>query len=170
MKRPGEAALRILTLLRLDAQRLFERIKYREPEYMMVFSQRRTREHFPEIFKNRYDQAGMAELQHCGEEVIVGLDQFYNKVDELRWYLNHTQDMPGAVADHVSHSIAELEQLHEMLQLYINAELGLAKEEGPQEEPAAVQDLLENSPELEENFALEEQTFDESSEGQETEL
>lgn len=131
-KRPDQESVRILTLLRLDAQRLFERIKYRQLEYMRTFSMKRTREHFKDIFKNRYDQTTINDLKQCGEEVIVGLDLFYHLVDELRWYLNHTEDMPGTVEENVRHQVAELEQAYEMLQLYISAELGLSEEvDGP---------------------------------------
>lgn len=116
-------SLKMLTILRLDAQRVFERVKYREPEYMQHFSAKRTRSHFPEVFKHRYDDITVQDLMFCGEEVIIGLDQFYTKVDDLKWYLMVTEDMPGTVQEHVGHYIRELEEAYELLQLYINAEL-----------------------------------------------
>lgn len=116
-------SLKMLTILRLDAQRVFERVKYREPEYMQHFSAKRTRSHFPEVFKHRYDDITVKDLMFCGEEVIIGLDQFYTKVDDLKWYLMVTEDMPGTVQEHVDHTIRELEEAYELLQLYINAEL-----------------------------------------------
>src|SRR5690349_9065879 len=95
----SEDTQRLLMLLKLDAKRLFERIKFRAPEYMYEFSLKRTRDHFPAVFKNRYDETTIKELMLCGQEVIAGLDIFYTKVDEIRWYLNHTQDMPNRVED-----------------------------------------------------------------------
>lgn len=124
----SEDAQRMLMLLKLDARRLFERVKYRAPEYMSEFSLKRTREHFPEIFKNRYDEVSIKELMLCGQEVIAGLDQFYSKIDEMRWYLNHTQDMPNRVDDKLGAHIRELERFYETLNLYIDAEMGLARE------------------------------------------
>lgn len=118
----------MLMLLKLDALRLFERIKYRAPEYMYDFSLKRTRDHFPEVFKNRYDEVTINELMLCGQEVIAGLDQFYTKVDEMRWYLNHTQDMPNRVEDKLHSHIRELEKLFQTLNLYIDAEMGLLQE------------------------------------------
>jgi len=130
----SEETQRMLMLLKLDALRLFERIKYRAPEYMYDFSLKRTRDHFPEIFKNRYDNVTIEELMLCGQEVIAGLDLFYTKVDEMRWYLNHTQDMPNRVEDKLHHHIRELEKHFETLNLYIDAEMGLLKEERPADE------------------------------------
>ena len=128
-----DQSLKILTILRLDAQRVFERVKYREAEYMHHFSSKRTRDHFPEVFKNRYDDVGVEDLLLCGEEVIIGLDQFYFKVDELKWYLMVTNDMPGTVHEHVRHGIKELEVAYDILQLYINAELESHRATAPTE-------------------------------------
>ena len=125
MKRPSEEAIRVLTLLKLDAQRLFERIEYRRPEYIQIFSVKRTREHFPKIFKNRYDEVKLSELKSCSPEVIVGLDNFYSKVDELSWYLGVTEDMPITVEEKIKSFIGELKVLHQVLQTHINAELNI---------------------------------------------
>jgi hypothetical protein len=122
-----EKGQRILVLLKLDARRLFERIKFRSVEYLYIFSIKRTREHFIEIFRNRYDSCKVEELINCGQEVIIGLDQFYSKVDEIRWYLNTTNDMPAKVDDKMAIHLRELESYYEMLNLYIDAELGISE-------------------------------------------
>ncbi len=129
----SEETQRMLMLLKLDAKRLFERIKFRSPEYMYEFSLKRTRDHFPAVFNNRYDSTSIKELMLCGEEVLVGLDLFYSKVDEMRWYLNHTQDMPNRVEDKVHAYVRELEKHFETLNLYIDVEMGLIKEQSEHE-------------------------------------
>lgn len=130
----SQESQRILMLLKLDAKRLFERIKFRSPEYLYEFSLKRTRDHFSAVFTNRYDGTSIKELMLCGEEVIVGLDQFYSRVDELRWYLNHTQDMPTKVEYKVLSEVRELEKLFETLNLLIDVEIGLIKEVNQNEE------------------------------------
>lgn len=139
---------RMLMLLKLDAKRLFERVKYRAPEYMSEFSLKRTREHFKEIFTNRYDDTNMRELILVGPEVIVGLDQFYTKIDEMRWYVNHTQDMPNRVDDRMQAHIRELESLYDTLNLYIDVEMGLIKD-------AQVETQIEILDEIRPDFKLE---------------
>lgn len=121
----NEDSQRILLLLKLDAKRLFEKVKYRAPEYLYEFSLKRSREHFVTIFANRYESVGIKELMLCSEDVIVGLDQFYTKIDEMRWYLNVTQDMPNKVEDKVHSHVRELDKLFNTLTLYIDAELGI---------------------------------------------
>ena len=125
----SEETQRMLMLLKLDAKRLFERIKYRSPEYMYEFSLKRSRDHFPAVFNNRYESSTIRDLMLCGQEVIVGLDQFYSLVDEMRWYLNHTQDMPNRMEDKVHSYVRELEKLFDTLNLYIDVEMGLLKEQ-----------------------------------------
>lgn len=139
----SEDSQRILMLLKLDSQRLFERIKFRAIDYMYIFSIKRTRDHFPEIFMNRYDSVSIKDLMLCGQEVLAGLDQFYSKVDEMRWYLNHTQDMPNRVEDKVHSHIRELEKKYATLNLYIDAEMGLNSEPENKLE-IQTENLLEN--------------------------
>lgn len=127
-KNNNPQAQRLLVLLKLDAQRLFERIKSRSHEYLYEFSLKRSREHFAPIFYNRYEETGIKELLLCGEDVIVSLDQFYAKVEEMKWYLNVTQDMPSTVETKVLAKIREIEKLHTTLNLYLDVELGLVKE------------------------------------------
>lgn len=125
---PDEESQRVLVLLKLDAKRIFERIRDREPEYLYVFSVKRTRDHFKAIFKNRYKDVPISDLKKCGQEIIVSLDNFYSMVDEMHWYLNHTENMPSTVEDNVKTYIRKLTQLYETLNLYINAELGIGEE------------------------------------------
>lgn len=123
------ASQRILLLVKLDAQRLYDRVKYRAPDYIGTFALKRTREHFTDIFKNRYQHMKIDELNHCGEESIIALDKFYTAVDDIHWYLNHTEDMPKKVEDNINAYIRDLDELIETVNLYINAELGYQEEE-----------------------------------------
>src|SRR5690606_1917212 len=112
-------SLRILTILKLDAKGLFDRIKEREREYVGVFAAKRTREHFPAIFRNRYDQTSLNDLKKCSEDVIIALDRYYSIIDKMRWYLNVTEDMPGTVSDKLEIMIRELEEEYEALMLLV---------------------------------------------------
>ena len=113
---------RILLLLKLDSTRLLGRIKGRAPEYMQIFSSRRTREHFRDIFQTKYSSINFRDLKDCGEEVLVSLDQFYGKVDDLDWYLFCTQEMPATVEENLMQRISDIEKSHEGLLLHIDAE------------------------------------------------
>ncbi len=113
-----------LLLIKLDAKRLFERLMVRKEEYLAIFSIKRTRDHFGEIFKNRFKHLRINELVHCGEETMIALDLFYTLVDEMQWYLGHTEDMPNTVEDLMNTNIRQLEKYYNTLELHIDAELG----------------------------------------------
>jgi hypothetical protein len=106
-----EITQNVLLLLKLDSQRLYDRIKYRSPEYLSIFSSKRTREHFREIFKNRYDSIEIEDLKLCGDPVIRSADEFYHFVDEMKWYLNTTEDMPNSVDDKIHKLIARMNSI-----------------------------------------------------------
>ena len=114
---------KILLLLKLDSMRLLGRVRDRAPEYMQIFSSRRTRDHFGEIFKTKYSEITMGDLKHCGEEVLLSLDQFYGRVDDLRWYLGCTQEMPATVEEHLMQRVGDIEKSCQSLQLHIDADM-----------------------------------------------
>lgn len=121
----NEATQRILMLLKLDANNLYNRIKNRKSEYLEIFALRRTREHFPMIFNNRYSGTSISELSHCGTDLITTIDHFYTLAEEMNWYLYQTEDMPNTVEDYIDRKITRMSKLLGTLNLYLDAELGI---------------------------------------------
>jgi hypothetical protein len=113
----------ILLLLKLDAKRLYERILYRKPQYLFALSSKRTRAHFGDIFYSRYPACSIEHLKGCSQEVIIELDKFYTLVDDMKWFLHHTEDMPGTIEEHVDKFVTQIEKAFNTLELYLNAEL-----------------------------------------------
>jgi hypothetical protein len=114
-----------LLMFKLDAKNLFSRVLYRKPEYITIFALKRTRDHFIDIFKNRYRDVTLSEISHCALETIQALNDFYDEVDSIRWYLITTEDMPNSVSDELDRRFIRLEELHNSLILQIDKELGI---------------------------------------------
>lgn len=129
-----ELAIRVLTILKLDAKSLYDRLVNYYPEYVNILTLRRTREHFKDLFRSKYDSITMEDLRRCGQEVIVELDRFYSKVYSIKWYLYHTEDMPNRIQDFVQHELKDLEKIYHSLEMYINAEWSSQKDEGQKQE------------------------------------
>lgn len=129
MKKVNEESLRLLVILKNDSRRLFERIKFRKNEYLTILSLKRTREHFKEIFISIYNTITIPELTLVSEEVLMALDEYYSCVEQLKWYLNYTEDMPLTMKDTVNLRVRDIESKYELLKLYINAEIGLDENE-----------------------------------------
>lgn len=148
--RNDEATQRVLLLLKLDANNLFKRVKNRKSEYLEIFALRRTRDHFPKIFNNRYETTTIEDLSHCGTDLITSLDQFYTHVEEMSWYLYQTQDMPNTVEDFIDRKIIRMEKILATLNLFLDAELGFETES-----------LKSAQPDLSEEVTFEEDTTEE---------
>lgn len=133
-----EATQRVLVLLKIDANNLFDRIKNRKSEYLEIFALRRTREHFPMIFNNRYAGTTIMDLAHCSTELITTLDQYYTLVEEMSWYLFQTEDMPNTVEDYINRKIARMGRLLSTLNLFLDAELGIENESAHQGQPVFI--------------------------------
>ncbi len=123
-----EATQRVLVLLKIDSNNLFKRIKERKSEYLEIFALRRKREHFPMIFKNRYEDTSIMDLSHCSIDLITTLDKYYTHAEEMNWYLFQTEDMPNTVEDFLDRRIRKMEKLLATLNLYLDAELGIQGE------------------------------------------
>jgi hypothetical protein len=146
--RNNEVTQRVLMLLKLDANNVFKRIKERKSEYLEIFALRRTREHFPMIFNNRYESTSLENLINCSTELITTLDQFYIPVEEMKWYLFKTEDMPNTVEDFIDRKIRKMEKLLATLNLYLDAELGIQSDEPVKmDEPMFIDqpDVVENN-------------------------
>ena len=113
----------VLMILKMDTHRVYNRIKIRSPEYITLLTLKRSRAHFPKIFKNKYESISVSELKYCSEEVLVSLDQFYHFVDEMSWYFTHTEDLPTKMEDTVKFLLKEIDKHYAMLNILLEAEL-----------------------------------------------
>lgn len=125
MKKINEESLRLLVILRNDSRRLFERIKFRKNDYLSILSLKRTREHFKDIFLSIYNTITIPQFSLVSEDVLMALDEFYSSTERLKWYLNHSEDMPLTMKDSVALQVRDIESKYELLKLYLNAEIGL---------------------------------------------
>lgn len=128
MRSNRENELAILTMIKIDADALFERVVQREKEYMRIFSVKRTREHFHEVFKTRFWDIHPTDLKVCSPEVLIQLDAFYSKADKLYWYLRSTEDMPGMIEDKIAPKVRSIKDAYEMLKLYLDAQFSSTDE------------------------------------------
>lgn len=119
----SELTQKYLLLVKFDAKSLIDRIDKRRSEYMEVFSLKRNRYIFKEIFESRYQKANFSDLANLPIEVIELANIFYSNVEELYWYLKRTQDMPTTVEDEILRSTTIIKRVYENLSLYIDAEL-----------------------------------------------
>ncbi len=150
MKSPkDEITQRYLLLFKLDAQNLLQRVKARRKEFVEVFAMRRTREHFTWVFASRYERATIKDLAHCSSETISALDQFYSLVDEMKWYLFQTEDMPNTVEETIFRMTKRLEKLQATLILYLDAELSLDDAERLEAHSAIAEDAAYDQREAE---------------------
>lgn len=124
-----DTTARLLLVVKLDAEHLFDRIESRFIDYMRTWALKRTRVHFLDIFTNRYGDLRATDLKLFSQELIVALDKFYSEVDELSWYLNHTEDMPATAEDQAQKRIRLIKGHYSTLLLYLEAELGHEQEQ-----------------------------------------
>jgi len=148
----------LLTLIKFDAEDLYERVVGRFEEYMDIFSMKRTREHFKEIFKQRFDKVNMQDLALMDHKIVEEAHSFYKKVEELHWYLYSTEDLPATAKDYVWSKVKILKKIYVKLSDEIQREITHLDEE-----PAQIQEVESQSSNgdfpVEEFQSFEQQSF-----------
>ncbi len=129
---------KLLLLLKFDVEHLYERACLGFDEYIKIFAQKRTRNHFQEVFKNRYWGVSVQELSLFSIKLISALDTFYTSISKIYWYLQYTEDMPATVEGNLIPIIKDLKKMYQNIQEAFESE-----DEGgrPQEELTILPDL-----------------------------
>ena len=121
----------LLLLIKYDVENLNNNLNGRKQDYLTIFSMKRTRSHFSEIFFSRYDSLSISELSCFSEDLITALNDYYVLISELKWYLYHTEDLPQTVNDYVELALKKLERPYNILKLYFEAEQKTIQEARP---------------------------------------
>lgn len=149
-----ELTQRFLFLIKIDSTNLMNRIEDRKQDYLNEFSLKRDREVFKENFQHRYAGTSMQDLAQLPLEIIELANDFYTHVDELLWYLLHTQDMPNTIEEEILRKTSSLQKKYQNLILYIDVEL---KGEGGEIPDAETEELVHEDEDTKE-FQLNELT------------
>ena len=65
----------------------------------------------------------MFDLSHLPVEVIELSHDFYKVIDDIYWYIMHTQDMPNTIQDTLVKRLGPLKKKYQNLIFYIDASL-----------------------------------------------
>ena len=102
-------------LLAVDAANVVRRILARQEEMVALFSRRRDRTPMMEAVRSWFLSITFGELALLEPAEQKAVSQFYELLDELRWYLQYTEDMPTQVLQKVALYIGRLETSHRKL-------------------------------------------------------
>ncbi len=110
--RDHDRSVHVRHLLALDAANVVQRLLARQHEMVALFSRKRDRTPMMEAVRSVFLTITFGELALLSpaEQKAVGL--FYEMLDELRWYLQYTEDMPTQVLTKVALYVGRLETSH----------------------------------------------------------
>ncbi|MFH1468727.1 MAG: hypothetical protein ABIO70_30330 [Pseudomonadota bacterium] len=99
---------RLRVLLGLEIHRVTDDLLRRRPLLVEVWGRHRARTPFLDTCSQRYQGLPMTALLELEREEIEAIEAFYVELDELRFYLAHTEDMPRALAVVLDGSLVRL--------------------------------------------------------------
>jgi hypothetical protein len=95
----SDVAVRTMHLVALDATNLLRRLDERHLEMVSGFSRLRDREALMTSLRCFGLTARFEDVAALPPKVQLAVTNFYELVDDLRWYFQFTVDMPGALAE-----------------------------------------------------------------------
>ncbi len=94
---PSKAATRVRHLIALDSAKVVSRLELRQDEMVTLFSKLRDRGPLLQTVHSWFGSIAFSELSSLEPFEQRAVSVFYGVLDELRWYLQYTEDMPGQV-------------------------------------------------------------------------
>ncbi len=106
-------------LLSLDADAVMKRLASKQDEAVGLFSRLRTREGMVELCKSNFGTITFSELVRLEPTEQAAVEAFHHTLNELRWYVRYTEDMPSTVKSTVTLYVVRLTELHHALNAVI---------------------------------------------------
>ncbi|MHB8872707.1 MAG: hypothetical protein ACYC8T_03375 [Myxococcaceae bacterium] len=110
-----EPATRVRHLIAIDAAQLLKRLLARQAEMVALFSRLRSRQPMLEAIRTWFATVTFGELALLEPAEQKAVAHFYELLDELRWYLQYTEDMPGKLLQELAKLAIGLEKAHRQL-------------------------------------------------------
>jgi hypothetical protein len=104
----GIRAERLRITLGLEIHRVTDDLLRRRTLLVELWGRHRSRSPFLDTTFQRYRSLAMAELLLLERVELEAVEAFYRELDELRFYLSHTEDMPKALADTIDGALVRL--------------------------------------------------------------
>ena len=117
---------RVRHLLSMDADTVIKRLASKQEEAVGLFSRLRTREGMVELCRSGFTTITFSELVRLDPAEQQAVEAFHHVLNELRWYVRYTEDMPSTVKSTVALYVGKLDGLHRLL----NAAIGPPEAKG----------------------------------------
>ena len=108
-------ATHVRHLIAVDAQNVMTRLAARHEEMVQLFSRHRQRSALVAPLETWFSTIAFADLVLLTTKEQRAVNQFYECLGELRWYLEYTEDMPGQVQLKLGQHVRRLQKNYEGL-------------------------------------------------------
>ena len=102
---------KVLEVVKDDIDNLMHRLNNHFDDYMRVFTQKRTRDHFKDVFFSRFREVSISDLIKLEGDILREVNTFYFHVNEVYWYIKVTEDMPSMVENKMKSDLVKLNNI-----------------------------------------------------------
>ncbi|MCX6112909.1 MAG: hypothetical protein NTY22_06495 [Proteobacteria bacterium] len=99
---------RLVSLLKLEIDRILFDVEFRKDMLFRLWSKERTREPLLRALHSRFFDLNFDSLMLLPTPLLKEVDSFYRTLDELIFYVSYTEDMPHTMKTNFDMHIKEL--------------------------------------------------------------
>ncbi|MEI6080207.1 MAG: hypothetical protein WCQ53_06210 [bacterium] len=115
-----EKFARLVSLLKLEIDRILFDIDFRKDVLFKLWSKERVREPLLRVLHSRFFDLDFDSLMLLPKSLCKNADEFYKLLDELIFYVSYTEDMPHTMKTKFELYVKELKQRAEAVMKELN--------------------------------------------------
>ena len=115
-----EKLARLVSLLKLEIDRILFDIDFRKDVLFKLWSKERVREPLLRVLHSRFFDLDFDSLMLLPKSLCKNADEFYKLLDELIFYVSYTEDMPHTMKTKFELYVKELKQRAEAVMKELN--------------------------------------------------
>ena len=115
-----EKFARLVSLLKLEIDRILFDIDFRKDVLFKLWSKERVREPLLRVLHSRFFDLDFDSLMLLPRSLCKNADEFYKLLDELIFYVSYTEDMPHTMKTKFELYVKELKQRAEAVMKELN--------------------------------------------------
>jgi hypothetical protein len=118
---------RLRILLGLAIHRITDDLLRRRSLLVELWGRHRVRSPFLDTTFQRFRTLSFGELMLLERQELEAVEAYYRELDELRFYLSHTEDMPRALADTIDGCLVRIRNVASVALHALGAQLELSE-------------------------------------------
>lgn len=104
----AEKTKRLAIVLIQEVDRIIDQLEFRKDMLYELWTKHRLRKPFLHTMRSKFFEVPLTELTSFHYDTLAVMNNFYNHLDEMTFYMEYTEDMPNTLLTEFTNSYRQL--------------------------------------------------------------